>query len=249
MLVQTIVSAAVLAAAANAASHEARHPYRLAVMALPGQSLMRRDTNGYTPDQKQCKAGNTCAEACGAGFDQCPGGKPDTAHCFNPTAGESCCTDNSGNSCEAGYYCTHDDKKQTWCCPKNMDLAACAAAFTVRGLVAATSTTAPPTTSVQSTISQASNTTTSAQITSSSAAPTSSTQKKTTSAGTISGGKSTAWSGVNSTVIGGIPTQPSERLPSVTAAPPPANSKATNVAAASGISALLLIAAGVAVLL
>lgn len=99
MLVQTIVSAAVLATAANAASHESRHPYRLAVMALPGQSLMRRGTNGYTPDLKQCKAGNTCAEACGAGFDQCPGGKPDTAHCFNPTAGESCCTDNSGSTC------------------------------------------------------------------------------------------------------------------------------------------------------
>lgn len=97
MLFQTVASVALLATGATAAAAEARQPYRLAVMALPGQSLMRRDTNGYKPDQKQCKAGNTCAEACGAGYAQCPGGKPDVAHCFNQGAGESCCTDNSGS--------------------------------------------------------------------------------------------------------------------------------------------------------
>lgn len=100
MLFQTIASVAMLATAASAnaaAAVEARQPYRLAVMALPGQSLMRRNSNGYKPDQKQCKAGNTCAEACGPTFAQCPGGKPDVAHCFNAAAGESCCTDNSGS--------------------------------------------------------------------------------------------------------------------------------------------------------
>lgn len=99
MLFHTIASVALLATAANAAAAvEARQPYRLAVMPLPGQSLMRRATNGYKPDQKQCKAGNTCAEACGPTYAQCPGGKPDVAHCFNAAAGESCCTDNSGST-------------------------------------------------------------------------------------------------------------------------------------------------------
>lgn len=95
MLFQTVASIALLATGAVAV--EARQPYRLAVMALPGQSLMRRDTSGYKPDQKQCKAGNTCAESCGADYQQCAGGKPDVAHCFNPKAGESCCTDDSGS--------------------------------------------------------------------------------------------------------------------------------------------------------
>jgi hypothetical protein len=98
MLYQTIASVVLLATAANAASAEVkRQPYRLAVMAMPGQSLMRRDTSGYQPDQTKCKDGNNCAEACGASFQQCSGGQPGVAHSFNPAAGQSCCTDNSGS--------------------------------------------------------------------------------------------------------------------------------------------------------
>ncbi|KAK4948733.1 hypothetical protein LTR10_012738 [Elasticomyces elasticus] len=41
-------------------------------------SLLKRQTTF-------CGTGNTCAEACGAGFEQC-GSSPD--HCYNPTAGE-----------------------------------------------------------------------------------------------------------------------------------------------------------------
>ncbi|KAK2592830.1 hypothetical protein QQS21_009468 [Conoideocrella luteorostrata] len=260
MLFQTIASVAILATAANAASGEVkRQPYALAMMALPGQSLMRRDTNGYTPDQKQCKAGSTCAEACGASYAQCPGGKPDVAHCFDASAGESCCTDNSGNSCEKGYYCTHDAKQQTWCCPHDMDLAACAAAYTVTGLVAATSKPAPTTSSTSSTSSTISTTsqppaTTSASASSTTLSTTTSvpvlttTAAKNTTISTASTGKTTAWTGFNSTISNGVPTQPSESAPSVTGVPPPANT-IINSAAASGVSALLLIAAGVVALL
>lgn len=237
MLFNAVASAVLLATAANAAAKP--QPYRLAVMALPGQSLMRRDTAGYKPDQKTCKAGNTCAEACGAGYDQCIGGAAhDIAHCFNPAAGESCCTDDSGNSCEAGYYCTHDDAKQTWCCPNSMDLAACAAAFTVKGkLQAATSKPAPSTTS------HSTHTTTTPSTTSE--AVTSVVDKNTTICASSSG-KTTAWIGSNSTISTPVlPTQPSE-VPSITVVPPP---QKTNAAAATGVSALLIVAAGFVALL
>ncbi|PHH65281.1 hypothetical protein CDD81_2693 [Ophiocordyceps australis] len=101
-------------------------------MPLPGLSLARRDTNGYKPETKDCSSGNTCEEACGAGFDQCVA-KDDKAHCYNKAKGDKCCMDGSGNSCEAGYYCTSDSKAQNWCCPMDMDLAACASAYHVDG--------------------------------------------------------------------------------------------------------------------
>ncbi|EFY85544.1 hypothetical protein J3459_009933 [Metarhizium acridum] len=263
MLFQTVASIALLATGAAAAAPEARQPYRLAVMALPGQSLMRRDTSGYKPDQKQCKAGNTCAESCGADYQQCAGGKPDVAHCFNPKAGESCCTDNSGNSCQDGYYCTHDSKAQTWCCPKDMDLNACAAAYTISGLVAATSKPPPSTTSQAPTTTSIPPTTTSSSTTSSSTeirTPVVTTSEKknttaaatsssTTSISTASTGKSTAWTAVNSTISTHVPTQPSAGIPSVTGVPLPAPTNVNAAAAASGVSALLLVAAGVVALL
>ncbi|PHH79433.1 hypothetical protein CDD82_2397 [Ophiocordyceps australis] len=101
-------------------------------MPLPGLSLARRDTNGYKPETKDCSSGNTCEEACGAGFDQCVA-KDDRAHCYNKAKGDKCCMDGSGNSCEAGYYCTSDPKAQNWCCPMDLDLAACASAYHVNG--------------------------------------------------------------------------------------------------------------------
>ncbi|KAG5926267.1 hypothetical protein E4U42_003483 [Claviceps africana] len=299
MLFRTVTSLALLATAASAASPEAkRQPYRLAVMAVPGRSLMRRDDGGYKPDQKQCKAGNTCAEACGAGFDQCPGGQPDIAHCFNPTVGQSCCTDNSGNSCDAGFYCTHDARKQTWCCPHELDLAACAAAFKVDGLVAATAKPAPTTTSTTSTTSSATpsstahltttthhltttstststttTTTTSPTSTTPCITTTSSIKSSTTSAHsttvathsttvaahnstlrtnsttrfTASVGTSTAFSRFNTTMASLTPTQPSDVTP-LSTHPAPTTTK-PNAAAASGVSALLLVAAGFIALL
>ena len=235
MLFNTIVAAAVLAGAVNAAVSDPQ-PYkpaparRLAVMALPGQSLVRRDTAGYKPNQKHCNAGATCAEACGAEYAQC-GREGDVAHCFSPAAGESCCTDGSGNSCEKGYYCTHDDKKQTWCCPDSMDLAACAAAYTIKGgLEAATSTPQPTTSSAVSTSSPVVTTT---AVFNTTICP--------------SSGTSSAWAAGNSTMSSyTAPSQPTETTPAVVA--PPAPTK-TGAAASTGVSALLLVAAGFAALL
>ncbi|GJN66802.1 prp 4 CRoW domain-containing protein [Purpureocillium lilacinum] len=250
-----LASVTVLAAsiAGAAASPQKMQPYRLAVMPLPGQSLQRRDTNGYVPETTQCGKGNTCAEACGAGYDQCTT-SDNVAHCFNPAAGDSCCTDGSGNSCAKGYYCTHDHSKRTWCCPESMDLAACAAAYTITGgLEQARSTTKPSTTSTpppttSSTSTSTTPTTTSKPSTTSIAIVTE-TKDKNTTVCPSSSGYTTAWTGANSTITTAQPTQPSAVVPSGTKSLPPPPPTNVNAAAATGVSALLLVAAGVVALL
>ncbi|KAK3187388.1 hypothetical protein K4F52_003733 [Lecanicillium sp. MT-2017a] len=207
-------------------------PYRLAVM--PGLSLMRRDSPGYQPEKTKCGDGDTCAEACGAGFEQCAS-DDGVAHCFNPTAKQSCCQDGSGSSCDEGYYCTHDTSQQTWCCPNDMDLAACAAAYTVAGGL---KTAEPkPTTTTQ--------------------APkppkvTTKVTEHTTTVCASSSGHSTAWTGSNSTITTGVPTGVPTGKPTVipvTSQPPAVLPTGTSAAAATSFSALLVVAAGVVALL
>ncbi|KAH6607543.1 prp 4 c domain-containing [Trichoderma cornu-damae] len=155
MLFRTATSVALLACAAHVSARaEAQpKPYRLAMMPVLGISLARRDTNGYQPEQSQCHDGDTCADACGSDYTECPS-NDGVAHCYNPAAKQNCCADGSGNSCDEGYYCTHDHALKTWCCPDNMDLAACAAAYSVTGgLENATPTPSSTSTSSKSTTS------------------------------------------------------------------------------------------------
>jgi len=84
-----------------AGSEATRQPYVIA--RAPASSLLglaHRDTDGYTPQTELCGDGNTCAEACGAGYEQCASNDSFT-HCFNPTAGETCCSIKSGGKCSA----------------------------------------------------------------------------------------------------------------------------------------------------
>ncbi|KAH8172922.1 hypothetical protein LIA77_07177 [Sarocladium implicatum] len=148
-------SVAILACAASSASAFRPMPYkparRMAFMPLPGQSLARRDNNGYSPEETKCNNpdADTCGGACGEGYTQCDA-TDKAIHCFNPAAGQTCCPGSNGNSCEAGYYCTHDKENETFCCPEGMDTEACAAAYTVTGgleIAVETSTEAPAATS------------------------------------------------------------------------------------------------------
>jgi hypothetical protein len=245
MLFRAAASVALVACVSHAAAEP--KPYKLAVMPVLGMSLMRRDTSGYQPEETQCHEGNTCAEACGDGFTQCPS-TDDAIHCFNPAAAQSCCSDGSGNSCDAGYYCTHDTSLETWCCPDSMDLAACAAAYSVTGgletpepttSTPTSTSTPPPTTSTTST----STTTTSSSTTTKTKVTTS----ETTTSCASSSGYSTVWTAVNSTISTLAPTQPAEtvtELPvtSTTTGPPPPVD--TSGASANAVSALLVLAAG-----
>lgn len=109
--------------------------------------LSARQTNGYTPEQTFCGAGDTCEAACGAGYRTCKS-NDDLDHCYNPSAGESCCS--SGDSCEAGYYCSADTSGNTFCCPNGMDTVACAAAYSVTGVLVSETPAATPTSSASS---------------------------------------------------------------------------------------------------
>lgn len=261
---RTAASAAILACAAHAIAEP--QPYKLAVMPVLGMSLSRRDTNGYQPEQSVCGDGDTCSEACGAGYTECAA-VDDSIHCFNPEAKQQCCQDGTGNSCDDGYYCTQDTKQQTWCCPDNMDLAACAAAYNVDGGLKTpeVSTSAPAPTStpepVTSSTPEPEPTTTPAPITSepatsSSVASTSlqpnstivyETPEPESSTFTPISSSTIIGTGSNSTITGGTPTQPTEsgtgNGPVTTSAPPQSG------ASAMAFSPLLLIAAGFAALL
>ncbi|KAK4081788.1 uncharacterized protein Triagg1_2529 [Trichoderma aggressivum f. europaeum] len=236
MLFRTATSVALLACAASVSAEP--KPYRLAMMPVLGQSLARRSTNGYQPELSQCHDGDTCAEACGSEYTECASSGKET-HCYNPSVKQSCCADGSGNSCDEGYYCTHDHALKTWCCPDNMDLAACAAAYSVAGgLESAT----PTSTSTSSTSTSTSTSTTSTTVVTTSAAPTttSTTEAPTTTAApttttaaptttkapattvtkvdeetttvprTTSAGFTSAYTGFNSTVTSSVPNQPNQ---------------------------------------
>lgn len=58
----------------------------------PQFGIVRRQEGGgaYEPEETACGAGDTCAEACGEGFEQCAS-LDGVNSCFNPGAGEVCC--------------------------------------------------------------------------------------------------------------------------------------------------------------
>jgi hypothetical protein len=95
---RTAASAAILACAAHASAEP--KPYKLAMMPVLGMGLSRRDTNGYQPEQTVCGDGDTCAEACGAGYTEC-GAVDDSIHCFNPDVKQACCNDGTGSKLQA----------------------------------------------------------------------------------------------------------------------------------------------------
>ncbi|KAK4674684.1 hypothetical protein QC763_122870 [Podospora pseudopauciseta] len=248
MLAKSITALAALAFAVNVAAEQ---PYKPQLVKMSTRSLFsigrRQDAPGYQPEQAVCGEGNTCEEACGAGYTTCAS-TDNQVHCFNAQAAQTCCPDQSGNSCDAGYYCTADKAGETWCCPNSMDLEACAAAFEVTGGLV--SQTPPPATSTSTTssevISTAPPTTTSTSASSSivfGGKNSTSAAITITSSGLASASASATGGASNSTVSLGTSPSPSAPAPSV-----------SNIAEgaagtfAAPVSALLLIAGVVALL-
>ncbi|EUC43801.1 hypothetical protein COCMIDRAFT_99903 [Bipolaris oryzae ATCC 44560] len=89
-----------------------------------GSAIAKRQ--GYYPTSDVCSGpGDTCAEACGAEYVECPSDGSVTS-CHSTTDGSHCCTDGTGNACGPGDYCTHDNQNQTYCCPENLNAEECA---------------------------------------------------------------------------------------------------------------------------
>ncbi|KAH7145737.1 hypothetical protein B0J13DRAFT_326255 [Dactylonectria estremocensis] len=269
MLFSSAASIALVAFASNVAAEP--KPYRLVSAPVLGLSLARRDTNGYQPEQTVCGDGTTCAEACGDGYETCPS-NDDSTHCFNPANAQICCSDGSGNSCDDGYYCSHDTVANTWCCPESMNLVECAAAYNVDGALVSDSayaSSAEPTTTSTTSAEPTTTSTTEVEYTTpevtSTPEPTSTvvpTTKKTvktteveetTTSCTTPGAYTTAWVGSNTTVTSAGSTHvyatPSSSGSgsggsSSSSAEVPAVTTGVNGAATTGASALLIVAAG-----
>lgn len=94
-----------------------------------GNAIAKRQ--GYYPDTSTCGRGETCEEACGANQVECPSSSLDTLYCHSSVDGSHCCTDGSGNSCSAGYYCTSDGAGTTYCCPDGIDTPECARQYSL----------------------------------------------------------------------------------------------------------------------
>lgn len=145
MHIKSVSALAFFALAAHATASEPM-PYKpLAKMSIHRMFGIgrRQDSTGYQPTQSVCGSGDTCAEACGSGYEACTS-TDDVVHCYDPTAQQTCCPDGTGNSCDDGYYCSADTSGETWCCPSSMTVEECATAYGVTGgLVSETPTPTP----------------------------------------------------------------------------------------------------------
>ncbi|KAI0840971.1 hypothetical protein F5Y06DRAFT_294242 [Hypoxylon sp. FL0890] len=148
MLFHAVSSIAILALAGQTVAEPLRQPYKLRFARTSPREIFgldRRSDGGYSPEQQFCDSGNTCAEACGKGFEQCASNDGVT-HCFNQAAKQTCCPGKTGDSCDSGYFCTADERGATWCCPDNMTLKECAAAYSLPGSLTAATPSATSTT-------------------------------------------------------------------------------------------------------
>lgn len=98
MHIRLLASVALVAFAAQAFAQQQTKVFKRSII-TPSRDfgLMRRADDGYQPADEVCnKGGNTCAEACGNGYQQCKS-TDQAVHCYNPAAGETCCSTNNGS--------------------------------------------------------------------------------------------------------------------------------------------------------
>ncbi|TDZ40598.1 putative secreted protein [Colletotrichum spinosum] len=249
MHIRSLASLAVVAFAAQAFAQQPK-VFKRSINIGRELGFMRRADNGYQPADEVCsKGGNTCAEACGSGYQQCKS-TDQAVHCYNPAAGETCCSTNSGNSCLSSFYCTHDPSSETVCCPNGLNLGDCAAKHGVSGALTSdvpvptttstsqappTSTSAAPTTTSTSQAPTTSSTVVAVVVSTTSSSSSSSSEVPTTTLFTStsfspspspSAGFSSAFSAVNGTVTASsrsVSTKIASAAPSGTAVAPGEN--------------------------
>ncbi|RKU42158.1 hypothetical protein DL546_000802 [Coniochaeta pulveracea] len=200
MLFKSVSTMAVVALAAGVSAEDLK-PYKpLMKMSIHQMfGIGRRQTDGYQPTESTCSDGATCAEACGAGYVTCAS-VDQNVHCFNPDIKQTCCPDQTGNSCDAGYYCTADTKGQTWCCPDAMDLVACAAAYSVTGGLVSETAAATSTSASSSSTTSSSSTPLITTTSSSTSVTTITTPSSTSTLSSSSSVSSSSWAVQNATI-------------------------------------------------
>ncbi|KAJ4337020.1 hypothetical protein N0V87_005040 [Didymella glomerata] len=148
---RTSIVALSLLAASAVADKLAFQNLSFGAMLKRGDMILKRQ--GYTPETETCGRGETCAEACGANSVECPSSDSTTLYCHLSNDGSKCCPDGSGNSCDAGYYCTSDSDGDTYCCPDGSDTAGCAQQYSLSvSLIRQTATPTPSATPLKSSV-------------------------------------------------------------------------------------------------
>ncbi|ETS83157.1 hypothetical protein PFICI_05033 [Pestalotiopsis fici W106-1] len=132
MLFSAIAFAALAGQAVVAEGVKKPYKPQMAKMSVKDVLMGRQAGAGYYPDSTACGTGDTCAEACGAGYEQCYS-TDDLIHCYDLANAQTCCPNSSGDSCNAGYYCTADSVGETYCCPEGTSTDDCAASYGVTG--------------------------------------------------------------------------------------------------------------------
>ncbi|KAF3032291.1 hypothetical protein E8E12_001630 [Didymella heteroderae] len=148
---RTSIVALSLLAASAAADKLAFQNLSFGAMLKRGDMILKRQ--GYTPETETCGRGETCEEACGLNSVECPSSDSTTLYCHLSNDGSKCCPDGSGNSCDAGYYCTSDSGGDTYCCPDGSDTAGCAQQYSLSvSLIRQTATPTPSATPLDSSV-------------------------------------------------------------------------------------------------
>ncbi|KAI9055364.1 hypothetical protein LZ554_000321 [Drepanopeziza brunnea f. sp. 'monogermtubi'] len=185
---------------------------------------------------KTVPAPATCEKSCGPGNIQCIS----FPTCYNPSAGESCCSD--GSYCPADSYCTN-----AGCCPIGATLAECGASFTLSVILPPAATTSVP---VPGTTSSAEVTT--PTVSTSTSVSTIEETASTTSSSSGSSSSSSSATVVPSTYISALaptPSAPSTSSHNSTSTTSSAPIQVTNAAPKLGSDAAQLVFGGLGVLL
>lgn len=109
MLFRFVSTVAVAALAGQAVAEPKPYKADMAKMSVRNMfanlGVERRQStdDGYQPENTFCGTGTTCAEACGAGFEQC-GSSDAEVHCFNAAAAQTCCGSSSGGKCLCVFF-------------------------------------------------------------------------------------------------------------------------------------------------
>jgi hypothetical protein len=233
-----------------------RKPYMPEVARMSVRNILlgrRQDDGGYQPDTTLCGTGTSCAEACGAGFAQCSS-TDGAVYCYDAGNSQTCCPNGSGNSCDAGYYCSVDTAGTTYCCPNDTSVDDCAATFNVTGVLSsqisvATSTSSAVDISTYSTVPVLTSTSTSSVVssTSSLATATSTSEGCTTYTSeevfTFSVSGTTSYTaGYNATVIKTTGSVPTSSTPAYITSPVQAEASTLHFSKLVVVAAIALVA-------
>src|SRR5437868_5843014 len=104
-----LLAASTWAAAEPAPAPAMPTPYMMGMPALRDLGHLIKRQSGYQPTETACSVGATCEESCGPGSEVCDdSANPSPSYslyCYNPSQGDTCCSDHSGRALLPSPFC------------------------------------------------------------------------------------------------------------------------------------------------